>query len=275
MVTSNAMQYIPIPKNYERAAGCITQTKRRQFSKTKAIRLVARTREMFSLAKMIFPKLPGKDCILTIAIHFAMVRAFGLTILALLIPALAAPVLKSLEARQSGCADVMVVYARGTNEQSPIGDPASVGVVFRDNIKSLLGSRTFSFQGVNYAANVFGFLEGGDPAGSRQMAADLTSVANSCPNAKIVSAGYSQGGQLVHNSADQLTTAAIRNRINAVVIFCDPKRDQAVAGIPSSKVKIICHDGDHICDGGFIVTSQHTNYQQDAPAAAQFVISQV
>ncbi|ESK97883.1 cutinase [Moniliophthora roreri MCA 2997] len=203
-----------------------------------------------------------------------MVRVFGLTLLALLVPALAAPVPEDLEARQSGCADVMVVYARGTDQDSPIGDPASVGVLFRDNIKSLLGSRTFSFQGVNYAANVIGFLQGGDPAGSRQMTTDLTNVANSCPNAKIVSAGYSQGGQLVHNSAAQLT-AAVRNRINAVVIFGDPKSDQAVTGIPSSNVKIICHDGDNICEGGFIVTSQHTNYQQDAPAAAQFVLSKV
>ncbi|KAK7056270.1 hypothetical protein VNI00_002823 [Paramarasmius palmivorus] len=197
-----------------------------------------------------------------------MVRVFALALFALFVPALAAPV------RQSGCADVMVVYARGTNQDPPIGESGSVGVLFRDEIKKGLGSRTLSFQGVSYAANIAGYLAGGDPAGSRQMAADLTSVANSCPNAKIVSAGYSQGGQLVHNSADQLSTA-VRNRINAVVIFGDPKSSQAVTGISASKVKIICHDGDNICAGGILVLPPHLNYQQDAPAAAQFVLSKV
>jgi len=36
--------------------------------------------------------------------------------------------------------------------------------------------------------------------------------------AKLVSSGYSQGGQLVHNSAAMLSSAVL-NRINAVVIF--------------------------------------------------------
>ncbi|KAF9260719.1 cutinase [Marasmius fiardii PR-910] len=201
-----------------------------------------------------------------------MVRAFQIAAatLAFLSPVLAAP----LEERQVACADVMVVYARGTTQESPIGDPASVGALFRDELSSRLGSRSLSFQGVDYPASIAGFLQGGDPQGSRTMAADLTAAANSCPNAKIVSAGYSQGGQLVHNSAE-LISAAVTNRISAVVIFGDPFDGQAVGNIPSNKVLVICHDGDNICDGGIIITSAHRNYQQDAPAAAQFVVSKV
>ncbi|KAF6798265.1 cutinase precursor, partial [Colletotrichum musicola] len=30
-------------------------------------------------------------------------------------------------------------------------------------------------------------------------------------------------------------------------------------------------DGDNICDGGIIITADHRNYEQDAPAAAAFV----
>ena len=57
---------------------------------------------------------------------------------------LAAPVAE-LEARQS-CADVIVVYARGTNQASPIGDPQSVSafhsVCKRDSHPWRLGRRT-------------------------------------------------------------------------------------------------------------------------------------
>ncbi|KAJ8082173.1 hypothetical protein AAF712_001837 [Marasmius tenuissimus] len=200
-----------------------------------------------------------------------MAPAFRLAVaaLALISSVFAAP----LEERQA-CADVIVIYARGTTQQSPIGDSASVGALFRDNIRSRLGSRTLTFQGVDYPANIAGFLAGGDPAGSRTMAADITSAANSCPNAKIVSAGYSQGAQLVHNSAKMLTSA-VTNRISAVVTFGDPYQNQAVGSVPSSKVLVVCHNGDNICEGGINPTGPHTTYQQDAPAAAQFVISKV
>ncbi|KAL0579933.1 hypothetical protein V5O48_002104 [Marasmius crinis-equi] len=200
----------------------------------------------------------------------APVLGFALSALALISSVLSAP----LEERQTACADVMVIYARGTTQQSPIGDPASVGALFRDDIKSLLGSRTLSFQGVDYPADVAGFLAGGDAQGSRTMASDLTRVATNCPNAKIVSSGYSQGAQLVHNSAKTLSST-VTSRISAVVTFGDPYQKQAVGSIPSSKVKVICHTGDSICEGGIIPTAQHTTYQQDAPAAAQFVLSKV
>ncbi|THV05718.1 carbohydrate esterase family 5 protein, partial [Dendrothele bispora CBS 962.96] len=188
------------------------------------------------------------------------------TIAGLAVSGLAAPV---IEARQS-CADVIVVYARGTGQSGTIGDPQSVGALLQADLASALGSRSLSFRGVDYPASIAGFLEGGDPQGSQDMATDLTSAANSCPNSKIVSAGYSQGGQLVHNSAAMLSTA-VKNRISAVVIFGDPKRDQPISGIPSNRIDIICHTGDNICDGGIIVAAPHLNYQQDAPAAAQFI----
>lgn len=43
----------------------------------------------------------------------------------------------------------------------------------------------------------------------------------SCPNTKVIMAGYSQGGQLVHNAATMLdsTTAS---KVAGAVIFGDP-----------------------------------------------------
>jgi cutinase len=137
-----------------------------------------------------------------------------------------------------------------------------------------LGGKSLTFTGVNYPADIAGFLEGGDPQGSINMAQDLTNAANSCPNAAIVSSGYSQGGQLVHNSAKMLS-AAVTARISAVVIFGDPDNGQAVGGVPSSKVDVICHVGDDICLGGDLVLEPHLTYGVDTPAAAAFIASKV
>ncbi|KAK7041743.1 hypothetical protein VNI00_009032 [Paramarasmius palmivorus] len=188
--------------------------------------------------------------------------------LAALTPGLAAPLI----GRQQQCADVMVIFARGTTEAPPIG--TLVGPPFQEALVSALGGRSLSFQGVNYAADIEGYLEGGDPEGSRQMAVDITNTANACPNAKIVSSGYSQGGQLVHNSAAQLSSN-IAARVDAVVIFGDPKSHESVPNIDASKVKVFCHAGDNICDGGVLILPPHLNYNINTPEAAQFVASKI
>ena len=56
-----------------------------------------------------------------------------------------------------------------------------------------MGSRTLTFTGVDYPANVQGFLAGGDNNGAATMASDVNNVASSCPNTEIVMSGYSQG----------------------------------------------------------------------------------
>lgn len=187
-----------------------------------------------------------------------------------------------------------------------------------NNLSSIIGASNLAVQGVTYAADIFGFLAGGDAAGS-QLMANLTTrvsptcepgengIANhggqastQCPNTKIVLSGYSQGGQLVHNAANLLTSnQAVVNKVAAgeshltclsplfflqpltarflrvVLIYGDPDDGDPVGSIPSSKVKIICHEGDNICEGGILVLPPHTNYQIDANAGAQFIASKV
>ena len=60
-----------------------------------------------------------------------------------------------------------------------------------------------------------------------------------------------------------------------VVTFGDADRDETFGSVATSKVLIICHDGDNICDNGIIITAQHRNYEIDAPAAAAFVAGKV
>lgn len=42
-----------------------------------------------------------------------------------------------------------------------------------------------------------------------------------CPDTKVVMAGYSQGGQLVHNAAKMLDSSTT-SKVAAAVIFGDP-----------------------------------------------------
>jgi hypothetical protein len=52
-------------------------------------------------------------------------------------------------------------------------------------------------------------------------AAEISQAYSSCPSTKLVASGYSQGGQLVHNSI-ALLPAATAEWISKVVIFGDP-----------------------------------------------------
>ncbi|THV08262.1 cutA, cutinase A [Dendrothele bispora CBS 962.96] len=191
--------------------------------------------------------------------------------LGLLTPALSAPTALQ-RATAADCADVMVIFARGTTEPPPIG--LIVGPPLQSALQDQLGDRSLSFQGVDYPADIPGFLVGGSPQGSQTMANDITDAANSCPNAKIVSAGYSQGGQLVHNSA-KLLTLDVQSRISAAVIFGDPDFGDPVAGVSADRTKVICHIGDDICAHGDLILPPHLTYGVDTPAAAQFIVSKV
>ncbi|KAF7778444.1 CAZyme family CE5 [Agaricus bisporus var. burnettii] len=168
------------------------------------------------------------------------------------------------------CADVTVVFARGTNEVPPIGQ--FVGPPFAGALVAQLGGRSLNFVGVDYAAVVGGFLVGGDPQGARNMANDVTSFANACPDTAIVMSGYSQGAQLVHLSAKQISSS-VQERVKAVVVFGDPDNGDGFPGVLNSRSITFCAIGDTICDGGIIVFPPHFTYGLNVGEAAAFVVS--
>lgn len=67
------------------------------------------------------------------------------------------------------CGDVLVIFARGTDEPGNVG--ALAGPPFFEALEDALGSDyTLAVQGVdNYGATVTEYLEGGDPEGSQEM----------------------------------------------------------------------------------------------------------
>ncbi|KAL9109756.1 MAG: hypothetical protein Q9227_005625 [Pyrenula ochraceoflavens] len=170
------------------------------------------------------------------------------------------------------CKAVTVIFARGTTETGNVG--TLVGPPFFTALNAELGISNVAVQGVNYPADLAGFFAGGSPAGAATLASLTNQAASKCPNTKIVLSGYSQGAQVVHLGAKQLSPA-VSNRVAAVVLFGDPDDGQPVGSIPASKIKTFCDPTDQICDGKAIVGASHLAYGVDAIPAANFVKSKV
>jgi len=90
------------------------------------------------------------------------------------------------------CKDVHVFFARGTTEIPPLG--SRIGPQFLEVLSSMLSSThpslSLSFVGIDYPADLIGYLEGGDPLGGINMANAVNTVLYACPEARIVMSGY-------------------------------------------------------------------------------------
>lgn len=171
----------------------------------------------------------------------------------------------------AACADITVIFARGTTEAGNVG--LLVGPPFFDALKAAMGgSAKLAVQGVDYPADVEGFLKGGDEGGSQKLADLVQQALQKCPSTKVVMSGYSQGGQLVHKAANILPTSAVA-AVSSVVIFGDPDFGQAVQGASASKTLVVCHNGDNICEHGDLILVPHLTYGLNANQAAAFVIA--
>jgi len=170
----------------------------------------------------------------------------------------------------SPCKELLLIFARGTLETGNIG--TLVGPLLGDSLITDLGAANVAVQGVDYPADIAGFLVGGDPGGSATMADLVTQAISQCPSSRIVMGGYSQGGQLVHNAAKTFS-AATTAKIAAVVIFGDPDDGTPTGNIPAAKVDTFCHVGDDICLGGDLILPPHLDYGENTPAAAGFIVA--
>jgi len=170
----------------------------------------------------------------------------------------------------SPCKALTLIFARGTTELGNMG--SVVGPPFATALVADIGVSNVAVQGVTYPASIAGFEEGGDPAGSATMASLVALAIKQCPETKIVVSGYSQGAQLVHNAAAQLSSSETA-KVAAIVVFGDPDDGKPVGSIPASKVLTFCAVGDDICLGGSIVLPPHLSYGANTPAAAVFAIA--
>lgn len=117
------------------------------------------------------------------------------------------------------CADNMIIFARGTTEAGNVGSVS--GPPFFQAMAEQVGADNLLVQGVEYPADIPGFLVGGDADGSQLMADLTTQAVADCPGSKVIMSGYSQGAQLVHNAAELMDGAAV-SQVAGTVLFGDP-----------------------------------------------------
>lgn len=195
-----------------------------------------------------------------------------------------------------GCRDVILFFARGTDQsgnivssnlfsaQSTVKELTNVkgdmpGVDLVSQLKTALGDDVVAAQGVNYpAALLDNLLEGGtDLTYATDLGNNITAAASECPDAQFVVSGYSQGAAIVHGAIPDLSDA-VKAQIAAAVTFGDTRKEQDGGQIPdfdTSKTLIICNDGDLVCNGTLIITEAHTEYNATVPTAVSFIQSKV
>ncbi|ALG83335.1 cutinase family protein [Gordonia phthalatica] len=175
------------------------------------------------------------------------------------------------------CADVHVLFARGTVEAAP---PLGLtGIAFQNSLRNRLRGKTVRVEAVQYAASsdfreklkfAESFVKGVEYAQRR-----MTSIAATCPDTKIVLGGYSQGAALAgYAISSQIKvpqkysqyraylpkplSADVAKHVAAVVEFAPPsKRFIREAGAPAitpqaayrGKTARYCMQGDTICNG--------------------------
>ncbi|KAL9097476.1 MAG: hypothetical protein Q9165_000372 [Trypethelium subeluteriae] len=166
------------------------------------------------------------------------------------------------------CKPFTLIFARGTSEDPNLGN--IVGPPFIDALNATFGTNNVAVQGVNnYPASAAEFCIGGSPEGSQNLAQLISQTHTQCPNTKLCVSGYSQGAQVVHNAASQLS-ASDTAFVNSVVLFGDPDQGKPVGKIPSYKVSTDCHAGDNICAGGETILEPHLSYCHDVATEAAF-----
>jgi cutinase-like protein len=152
------------------------------------------------------------------------------------------------------CADVEVVFARGTNEPPGVG---SVGQAFVDSLRSKVAGRSVGVYAVNYPATD-DFVRSSF-AGTGDARAHVQSTVATCPNTKIVLGGYSQGAGVVDMTTEQLPPE-VANHVAAVAVFGNPEstfarmlgggRLPTISPLYVPKTIDLCVPDDPICSEG-------------------------
>ena len=191
------------------------------------------------------------------------------------------PTATSAPATAAPCADVEVIFGRGSNEPPGLG---SVGGPFVDDLRARVAPRTVDAVAVDYpASNDF---QSSVPAGIDAARALIESTAANCPNTKIVLGGYSQGAAIIEGATDAVSPEVDRH-VAASALFGTPRTGfaGALAGrpLPTLAPQLAansidqCNEGDPICWEGGADMGAHLTYVLSGKAAqsADFVASRL
>ena len=170
------------------------------------------------------------------------------------------------------CADVSVVFARGTHQEPGLGN---IGQAFVDSLTSQLGGKSVDVYAVNYPAN--DDYHNSANAGSNDASTHIQDTVASCPNSRIVLGGYSQGSTVI-DLATNAMPPSVADHVAAVALFGEPSSGfssmlwggqplPTISPAYGSKVISLCAPDDPICSPGGNIMA-HVSYI-DAGMTAQ------
>jgi cutinase len=153
------------------------------------------------------------------------------------------------------CADVSIVFARGTHQEPGLGN---VGQSFVDLLTADLAGRSVEVYAVNYPAN--DDYHQSAPSGADDASAHIQGTVASCPSTKIVLGGYSQGATVINLASTQMP-APVAQHVAAVAYFGEPTSGfssawwgggplPALSPLYGGKLISQCAPEDPICTGG-------------------------
>jgi cutinase len=152
------------------------------------------------------------------------------------------------------CADVAVVFARGTSEAPGVG---GTGQAFIDSLRAQTPGKSVSVYAVDYPATED--FANSIAAGAGDASAHVQSIAAQCPNSKIVLGGYSQGAAVI-DSITQTMPPDVADHVAAVAVLGNPKSaySASLAGAPlpaispqyAPKTIDLCVQDDPFCSEG-------------------------
>ncbi|WP_317148032.1 cutinase family protein [Mycobacterium sp. 29Ha] len=188
-------------------------------------------------------------------------------------------------AQPAECADVQVVFARGTGEPAGIG---RVGDAFVDALRPLVPGQSVDVYAVNYPAS-YDFLRAAD--GANDASAFVQNTVATCPDTKIVLGGFSQGAAVIDALAianqptlgfTNLLPPAAADHVAAVAVFGNPSIRLLGGPLTSLspqygyKTIDLCNGADPVCSGGDDRPA-HSLYVQAGltTQAAQFVANRL
>lgn len=200
------------------------------------------------------------------------------------------------KAAADSCADVAVVFARGTFEAPGVG---ATGQAFVDALNARLPGQSVSVYGVNYPASLdFGRAVDGIADATNH----IQQIAADCPDTKIVLGGYSQGAAVAGYSTSSSVPAGytlpaglagpmpadVASHVSAVVLFGTPDNwflslaDRsappiAIGDLYAGKSLQLCAAGDPVCFPGGWDRAAHSSYKSNGMAnqAADFVVGRL
>ncbi|AKS36430.1 cutinase family protein [Mycolicibacterium goodii] len=229
------------------------------------------------------PKSAGKAGVITKVARRAIFPALALAATGL--GMLAGPA-ATASAADNACADVEVVFARGTFEAPGIG---ATGQAFVDALRDRLPGKSVDVYAVNYPASL-DFAQAA--TGIADASNRIQAVAAQCPNTEIVLGGYSQGAAVAGYTTTSSLPAgytlpagisgpmppATASHVAAVVLFGTPKdwvvnladhnAPPITIGQPYvAKTMELCATGDPVCFPGGLDRAAHSSYKTNGMAA--------